>query len=363
MNELADKLGRLRTLAAGHDLDGILLQRVDNTAWITCGAGTYVNRARPEAEVSLLITSGQQILYTNNIEAARLEQEEHLTGQGWQFRVSPWYESNPELESTAGTLKLGGDGFFPNTVDLGSELARLRADLTPEEGERFRRLGRLCAGGMDAAIRSIRPGLSEYEIAACLADIVEALGVEVIVNLVATDERIFKFRHPLPTGRRLEHYAMLVLCGRRQGLVGSITRLVHFGRIPDELRRKAEAVARLDALMIDATRPGRPLSGIFELTAQAYADAGYPGEWKLHHQGGPAGYTPREYVATPASTEQVRLGQVYAWNPSIAGTKSEDTFLVGETANEILTSIPGWPMLEVGLGGTVIARPAILELP
>ena len=70
---------------------------------------------------------------------------------------------------------------------------------------------------------------------------INELYAAVVVNLIATDERIFNFRHPLPTHKRLERYAMLVLCGRQRGLVCSITRLVHFGRLPDDLRRKAEA--------------------------------------------------------------------------------------------------------------------------
>jgi antitoxin VapB len=56
---------------------------------------------------------------------------------------------------------------------------------------------------------------------------------------------------------------MLILCGRREGLVCSITRLVHFGRLPDDLRRKAEAVASVDAAFIDATRPGCTLDEVF----------------------------------------------------------------------------------------------------
>jgi Xaa-Pro aminopeptidase len=362
MDELTNKLGRLRNLAASRGLEGILLQRVDSTAWITCGAVTYVNRTRTDAEVTLLVTARGHILFTNNIEAVRLDQEEHLTEQGWEFRVAPWYESNPALEKATRGLNLGCDGLYPHAIDLGSELAHLRADLTPEESDRFRMLGRLCAQGMDAAVRSVLPGQTEYEIAARLAEEVERLGVEVTVNLVATDRRAFEFRHPLPTGRKLERYAMLVLCGRRYGLVCSITRLVHFGRLPDEIRRKAEAVARIDAVILDATRPGRSLKDIFQCAMEGYAEAGYPEEWRLHHQGGVAGYEPREYLATPSSTELVTAGQVYAWNPTITGVKSEDSILVGDSGNEILTAIPGWPSIKVDLNGQTLKRPAILVI-
>jgi antitoxin VapB len=205
----------------------------------------------------------------------------------------------------------------------------------------------------------VRPGQTEFEIAGLLAGETERRGVQAIGILIATDERIFNYRHPLPTAKKLERYAMLVLCGRKQGLVCSITRLVHFGRLPEEIMQKAQAVAQIDAAMLAATRPGRSLGEIFQIAMNGYARAGYPDEWRLHHQGGPAGYEPREYVARPGATEKVSVGQVYAWNPSIRGAKSEDTILVGESGNEILTAIPGWPIVKVD---GQMKRPAILVI-
>jgi antitoxin VapB len=259
-------------------------------------------------------------------------------------------------------LKLGADGPYPGTTDLSGDLARLRANLTSEEGERFRALGRLCAEAMERAVRAVRPGQTEYQIAGSLAHEAQSRGAQAIVNLVATDGRIFNYRHPLPTSKKLERYAMLVLCGRQQGLVCSVTRFVHFGRLPDDLRRKTEAVAQVDATFIAATRPGQTLGAIFQRARAVYAETGFPDEWTLHHQGGPAGYEPREFIATPGSDDAVLLGQVYAWNPSITGTKSEDTVLVGETGNEVLTAIEDWPTLRVTVEGQDYARPAILEV-
>ena len=130
------------------------------------------------------------------------------------------------------------------------------------------------------------------------------------------------------------------------------------------MRRKAEATATVDATFIAATRPGNSLGNIFEQAATAYAQTGFPDEWQLHHQGGPAGYEPREYIATPGSTDVVVAGQAYAWNPSITGAKSEDTILVGENGNEILTSISKWPMLSISIEGQAdpLLRPSILEI-
>jgi len=184
--------------------------------------------------------------------------------------------------------------------------------------------------------------------------------MQAIVNLIAVDERIFNFRHPLPTDKKLDRYVMLVLCGRRWGLVCSLTRMVYFGKLPDDIRHKAEAVARVDATMIAATRPGRTLGQVFTSAQEAYAAAGYADEWRLHHQGGPAGYEPREYIATPGCKDKVVAGQVYAWNPSITGYKSEDSVLINESGFEVLTAIPGWPLVEVDVAGQIIERPDIL---
>jgi Xaa-Pro aminopeptidase len=98
-------------------------------------------------------------------------------------------------------------------------------------------------------------------------------------------------------------------------------------------------------------------------TAVTYAEAGFPGEWRLHHQGSPAGYELREHVATTDSADTVSAGQVYAWNPSITGTKSEDTILVGRQRNQVFTSRKDWPVLSVPVGDQEIVRPAILEIP
>jgi len=196
--------------------------------------------------------------------------------------------------------------------------------------------------------------------AAMLSGAAQKRGVLPIVNLIATDERIYRFRHPLPTDKKLSKYAMLVLCGRKDGLVCSLTRLIHFGPLPDDIKKKAEKVAYIDASMIAATRPGKTVAEIFQITKEAYAKVGFADEWKLHHQGGPAGYEPREILANDKTDIPVGIGQTYAWNPSITGCKSEDTILVDNNGNEILSVIEDWPIINVEIENQIIQRPAIL---
>jgi Xaa-Pro aminopeptidase len=361
MRDIQLKLQRVRELLGTHEVDGILLQRVSNFAWLTDGAAGYVNVATTNGSGSLLVTADSQYLVTNNIEATRFEAEELLTAVGFRLLANPWHGPATAATELMAKLRLAADGPVSGAKDLTGVIAGLRMPFTPAEITRARELGALCAAAMQSAIMAVEPGMTEYEIAGLLAK--EALSREAfpIVNLVATDDRIFRYRHPLPTAKRMDKYAMLVLCGRRQGLVASITRLVHFGRLPDEVRAKMVACATVDATLIGETRPGAVLGDVFRAAQDAYAATGFPNEWELHHQGGPAAYEPREFVATPGSQHVVRENEIYAWNPSITGVKSEDTTLVGPHGNEVLTQIDGWPVLEVETATGRWQRPAILE--
>ena len=362
MTEFTNKVNIIREFLEAQKIDALLLRRVSSFAWATCGAASYINTASTDGIASLLVTQKNLYLITNTIEAPRLDKEEKLAAQGWEFRVFPWHAASTVLDDLTPGLKLGTDLPYPGAIDLSEEVSRLRTNLTPEEGDRFKFLGKVCAEAMDKAIHAIRPGMTEFEIAALLDQEAQSRSAQPIVNLIATDQRIFSYRHPLPTSKKLDRYAMLVLCGRRAGLVCSITRLVHFSALPAELRRKADAVAGVDAVFIEATRPGQKINDIFQRATTAYADFGFPDEWRLHHQGGPAGYEAREYLATPEVTDTVRVGQTYAWNPSITGTKSEDTILVGDSGNEVLTTIPDWPKIQVEVQGKTISRPDILVI-
>lgn len=357
------KQERILALLEERQLDALWLRRASSFAWATGGVDAHINTADSEGVASLLIGKDFKAVITNNIEAPRLEQETDLKKQGWDFWSAPWYSPGREdLDEKVRGMRLGVDLPSPDATDLGPELAEIRAQLTPEEVERFRSLASDCAAGMWEAIGKLKPGLSEIEIGALQVEAVERRGVQAIVNLIATDERIFQFRHPLPTVKKLGRYAMLILCGRRQGLVCSVTRLVYFGHSPEELRQKMDAVAQVDAEIIAATRPGRTLGNVFEQAQASYAAVGFPDEWRRHHQGGLAGYEPREVTAIPGSPQPIQVNQVFAWNPSISGVKCEDSILVGAEANEVLTRMDAWPVQELQLGGQTISRPVILEV-
>lgn len=359
--EVEKKILKIRGLLLKKGFDALVVQRATNFSWLTGGASSYINIADDFGVGALVITHDQQYLVTNNIKSPRFLDEENLDDQGWEFVVGNWYEAADLITNLLQKMKVCSDGFYP-VQDLNAELIRLRMNLFPEEQERFQILSKDCAEVMKSAVDQIGPGQSEFEIAAILGAETQRRGILPTVILIATDDRIFSYRHPLPTDKTLDKYAMLVLCGRDKGLVCSITRLIHFGPMSEDLKRRAHAVAQVDATLIAATRPGVNINQIFSVCQQKYEEIGFADEWQKHHQGGPAGYLPREAVATLESDLVVEEGQVFAWNPSITGTKSEDTILVGPKENIILTEIDGWPVVDVEIDGKIISRPAIQEI-
>lgn len=361
-DEMAIKRARIGDLLDAHGLDGLLLATPPSVSWITCGGEPVVDLTAPQGVAAVLCTRGGETLLTNTIEHARML-EEALPLPPAQTEVCGWHEGAPPdvaLRLQQGR-RLGADLLLPGFDDCADAVRAARLILTDGEQERYRVLGRDSGLAIEETAGTIEPGLTEFEIAGALAAEAYDRGATPIVVLVACDDRIARYRHPMPTTRRLERHALLVLCARRHGLVASVTRAVYFGAIPDDLQQRQDACAHVDAAFYAATRPGATAGDVFAAAQAAYADAGYPQEWRLHHQGGATGYASREWIAVPDSAQPIATGMAFAWNPSITGVKSEDTVLLGHDGPAIITATEEWPTIQGTADGATFARPAILQ--
>lgn len=109
MTEFDLKQARLQELLDRRGLDAILLSRVGNFAWATCGGASFVNTAASDGIASLLVTRHGRFLLTNTIEAPRLDAEERLKAQGWEFAVEPWWNAGDPVSRLAAGARLGSD--------------------------------------------------------------------------------------------------------------------------------------------------------------------------------------------------------------------------------------------------------------
>jgi Xaa-Pro dipeptidase len=360
--EFQIKLSRLRGMMADNGYEAVALTTQANYAWLTAGGDNHVAMATETGVAYLLVTMDAVHLLTNNIEAAR-QREEELGNLPIQVHEEMWYEEDREgmAREIVSHGRVASDGSWPaGSENQAQTIARLRWQLLEPEIERYRWIGRQTAAALSETAHEIQPGMTEHEIAGVLAGKLLAQGITPAVLLVATDERCYQYRHPVPTSKKLERQAMLVIGARRWGLGVSATRIVCFGQPDDALRRRHEAVCRVDACFIRETVPGAKVAEILAQAVRVYRDVGYPDEWRLHHQGGATGYAPRDYRATFSCQETVLESQAFAWNPSISGTKSEDTIIVSANGQEIISALADWPILEVEHQGEALARPDIL---
>ena len=354
IEEINVKHERLRALLKAQQADALWLRMTRNLAWLTAGADASIPADSDTGAYSVLVTPERRVIYTTNIEATRLRGEEKFEELGFEVHEFPWHAAE---EPSAARLLQDTDPAVEAAIQP------LRVVLMQPEQERFRALGGDAAAALDEAIRASKPGDTEFEVAARLDAACRARGGLAVVNLIASDERISQYRHPLATHKKVDKYLMMVVCIRRGGLVVSGTRLAYFGSLPADIAEKARKVAAIDAAVMVATRPGRVLSEVFADLLAAYAAQGEADQWRNHHQGGPAGYNAREWISGPEDSRRVQAGMTFAWNPSIVGCKSEDTILVDDSGFEIVSAASDdWPMINVDVNGTSVSRPGIIEL-
>jgi Xaa-Pro aminopeptidase len=356
------KVERVRGWLRAQGQSALVLRQRNNFSWITAGGCSHVSTARDAGAAAIVVTPERFVLVASNIEAERLAQEE-LVDVPIEVLEFPWHASDGEQRVLGQVIMDGAGACGDGTPAIAAAVAALRAPLLDSEIRRAERLGRSTAELVEAVCRGLTPNVTEDEVAARVHAAALTLGARVPVCLVAADERIATRRHPIPTGRPVRSRAMVAVCVEREGLVCSATRLVSLEPISSDWRRRHDAVCHVDATAIRATRPGRPFREIFGEIVAAYDAMGFADEWRRHHQGGSTGYQPRDVIAGPNSDATVQEQQLFAWNPTIAGSKSEDTIVARSAGGRCITpSTPGWPVVEAMIGGEVVRRPDILAL-
>ena len=155
---------------------------------------------------------------------------------------------------------------------------------------------------------------------------------------------------------------MLGVNARRGGLIVCLTRFVQFGGVPEKLARQYRDNVEIDNVFISQTRTGRPVVEVLEAGVEAYRRLGYPGEYQLHHQGGAIGYRGRDYRVDFSCAEIVQNRQPFCWNPSISGTKSEDTIMAQVGSPEPVTRPVLFPVMNMEVNGISFRRADILKL-
>jgi len=367
LEELSTKLHRVRAWLDGSGYDAALFTGQPGLAWVTAGLEDRVSRNEEPGVVWALVDASGIHLITTNVEGKRLSEEEGLAGLGLDLQATPW-DRPGGLDAVArelsGDARLANDGHGPGTPEPDG-LAGLRLPLTPQESARLAAMGPDCAEALEGALRDWQPAERECDLAARIAAALEKRRLLASLILVGGAERRRAFRHPVPTDAVTGRDALAIIVGLRGGLNVSCSRTVCAGVPQADLEARHRAACAVEAAMITATRPGRSWESVVEVGKVAYEDAGFPGEWRAHFQGGPVGYLSREFDVVPGTASAatlITIGAGFAWNPTVQGAKSEDTFIVAGGGARSVSNTDGWPALTVDTELGPMRRPAILQL-
>jgi Xaa-Pro dipeptidase len=203
--EVRVKLDALRAWLEERDLSAALLGSQANFAWITAGGHSHVSVGESGGVASILVTLEGAYLVTTNIELRRILDEELF---GLPFEAVDYAWHRPEQRGVivarlcdAGRAVCDLEG--ESMAQAAGELAKLRYVMLPPEVERYRALGKDAAEAVESACRSAESGDSELDVASQVAYECTRRNILPLVNLVAADERIARYRHPIPSGNQM----------------------------------------------------------------------------------------------------------------------------------------------------------------
>lgn len=358
--EIQIKLKRIYELLENEGLNGIALSKHSNFSWMTAGGKSIVTICVDTGVATLLITKSGCYAVMNNIEVARMREEELLEELGFKIVTMPWYENKTAdiIAEIAGDIsKVGSDTFIPGTIPISNKFDPLRYSLTDNEITRYRYLGDTLSAALEEYIVSVKPGMTEYEIAGGLSRVLWRHDIDPVLFLVSSDERAYIHRHGIPTDKKLKKHLVISVNGRYRGLITTVTRVVNFGKEDAALKKQYDDTCEIECRTIAAIKIGTDDIAAYNMNRDSYNALGYSDMWEKHGQGGSQGYNNRDYMITPSSHRITVLNQCYCFNPVIDGTKTEDAFIITKDGPIFVTRPITFPKIYKEIGGILFERP------
>jgi Xaa-Pro dipeptidase len=206
---------------------------------------------------------------------------------------------------------------------------------TPEEAELFRRCGLLGDGSFEAAKKMIRPGVSEYEIAAAIEEYARARGAEQHFTLVGSGRYAPGDQNGLPlpyspSQRRVEagDSVVMEITPCLEGYWTQLVRTVNVG-VPNTELEKLYRVSR-DAIKkgLEVFKPGKTVRDVV-LAMEAYVrEGGYLFRPPTGHV---CGVDMIEARVSPQNTQVLEPGMAVIIHPTVFTPDGKNSFFWGET--------------------------------
>ena len=356
-----EKDKRVKIFLKKKNLDALIINRQDNFSWFTSGGDSHVFSSSEQGAAFIVITKNRKYLCAYPMDGYRIMNEE-IKNCGFELKTTNWYEDNPLTlaKKLIKGKKVGSDIIINKAEFLSNELVDLHYPLTDLEVNRYIWLGKKCDEYFANIAMEVKPGQTEYQVGAVVLKEFYRNGISIDVLIIGSDERIFKYRHPMPTNKKIDKYVLLAVSVKKWGLHANISRLIYFGKPPAEILNKYRAACIIQASIIDFLKPGMLFKDVFEFIKKQYKKLGYPEEWKKHYQGAITGYITADLFALLSEDKKARSNQTFTWIVTITGVKSEELSFLNEEKAKFLSVAGHWPRFSFNLNNKRIDMPDIM---
>jgi len=361
LKDILEKKDRILSFLDNKKLDAAVIGKPDNFAWFTCGGNNQVVKAWDTGFSYLIISREKNILVSQIMDGPRVIDEE-LKGLEIEYMPLKWTGITRE-EQVAKLIrgrKVISDTPVDGAIYSTRELYSLHYPFTELETRRVRWLAEKTEEILRATADAIIPGITEIETAGMLLGEFGKLGIECEVLLIGSDERIGKYRHPVPADKKIKNFVLLHPATKKWGLHVPMTRMLSFGIQPAETVKKYEAACKIASAAISMCKEGEKITNILDEQMKLYKELGYEEEWGNHFHGGITGYQLVELVTYSNKDAMVILNQPHDWFITLTGVKVEEICLTTEKGIEVITVRGNWPVREHEYRGFVCKMPEIL---
>ncbi len=233
-------------------------------------------------------------------------------------------------------------------VDIENEMCDLRSVKTESELCVIRRAYKIAETGIEAAVKTIRPGITEREVAAEIEAAMrragaEGTGIDTIVASGPNSRPILA----RSTFRKIEEndLVLLTVAPRYEGYHAAIGRVVLVGNPGGEIERAMDIAIKAQEACYKAIKPGIEGREVEIIGRQIVEDAGL-GKYFLYsgiHSVGVIEFEPP--IFGPGSSAVLEKGMIVSvdipmFNTPWGGIRIEDGYLVTETEAERLVTLP-----------------------
>lgn len=230
--------------------------------------------------------------------------------------------------------------------DLTPVISALRECKSEAEVAFMQRAADVLNPALDAAIKAIKPGITERQLAAVIEEAMKQAGAQ---GVAFETHVLFGANSALPHGtpgdRVLEDGQVVLMDfgAMYQGYRSDITRTVCCGEWSAQMARVYDTVLAANQAAIAAVKPGVPLGEIDRAARRVIEEAGY-GEYFIHRTGHGLGLEVHEEPYVVGGNEKLlKPGHVVTiepgiYLPGVGGVRIEDDVVVTETGCRVLTS-------------------------